>query len=227
MSWIDRLKGPQGQMSEAFITIMFLTLSGGMQDAYTYCIRGEVFANAQTGNIVLMSHYLFQGDWKNAVLYFISLAAFASGICVAEYMRQRCQNHFGMHWRQLVVLWEMALLFSVGFIPHSVDFMANAIVSFACAMQVQAFRKVSGNAYASTMCIGNLRSCMGALCEYHFTGNPAMLKKSMQYLLMISIFAIGAGAGALLTLRFGEKAIWACCVLLMVSFSIMFIKGEE
>ena len=44
-----------GQMSEAFSTMVFLTLSGGLQDAYTYCIRGQVFANAQTGNIVLMS----------------------------------------------------------------------------------------------------------------------------------------------------------------------------
>lgn len=28
-----------GQMSEAFSTMVFLTLSGGLQDAYTYCIR--------------------------------------------------------------------------------------------------------------------------------------------------------------------------------------------
>ena len=34
-----------GQMSENFITAGFLTLSGGFQDAYTYCLRGEVFAN--------------------------------------------------------------------------------------------------------------------------------------------------------------------------------------
>ena len=38
-----------GQMSEAFSTMVFLTLSGGLQDAYTYCVRGQVFANAQTG----------------------------------------------------------------------------------------------------------------------------------------------------------------------------------
>ena len=51
-----------GQMSEAFSTMVFLTLSGGLQDAYTYCVRGGVFANAQTGNIVLMSQRAFAGD---------------------------------------------------------------------------------------------------------------------------------------------------------------------
>ena len=47
-------KKRRGQMSEAFCTAMFLSLSGGLQDVYTYLFRGKVFANAQTGNIVLM-----------------------------------------------------------------------------------------------------------------------------------------------------------------------------
>lgn len=33
------------QMSEAVSTGVFLTLSGGFQDAYTYFCRGKVFAN--------------------------------------------------------------------------------------------------------------------------------------------------------------------------------------
>ena len=35
-----------GQMSESFLTAVFLSLSGGLQDAYTYLFRGKVFANA-------------------------------------------------------------------------------------------------------------------------------------------------------------------------------------
>ena len=51
------------QMSEAFVTSVFLALSGGFQDAYTYFTRQEVFSNAQTGNIVLMSTHLMMGEW--------------------------------------------------------------------------------------------------------------------------------------------------------------------
>mgnify|MGYP003201371323 CR=1 FL=1 len=36
-----------GQMSESFLTAVFLSLSGGLQDAYTYLFRGKVFANAR------------------------------------------------------------------------------------------------------------------------------------------------------------------------------------
>ena len=45
------------QMSEAFLNSAFLALSGGFQDAYTYNARNEVFCNAQTGNVVLMSQH--------------------------------------------------------------------------------------------------------------------------------------------------------------------------
>ena len=44
------------------------------------------------------------------------------------------------------------------FYPEQLNWLANGLTSFACAMQVQSFRTVRGSAYASTMCIGNLRS---------------------------------------------------------------------
>lgn len=77
-----------------------------------------------------------------------------------------------LHWRQLVVLGEVLLLFAVGFLPQSQNLLANAIVSFSCAMQVQAFRKVDGYAFASTMCIGDLRSGVEAFCIWRKTHEP-------------------------------------------------------
>ena len=52
-------RAARGQMSDSLLTASFIILSGGLQDAYTYLCRGKVFANAQTGNIVLLSAYLF------------------------------------------------------------------------------------------------------------------------------------------------------------------------
>ena len=42
------------QMSETLFLGALLTVTGGFLDAYTYLCRGKVFANAQTGNIVLL-----------------------------------------------------------------------------------------------------------------------------------------------------------------------------
>ena len=132
-----------------------------------------------------------------------------------------------LHWRQLVVLGEVLLLFVVGFLPQSQNLLANAIVSFSCAMQVQAFRKVHGYPFASTMCIGNMRSGMESLVVYFHLQDKKVLHKALHYFGVILLFAIGAGVGAHCVSVFGNKTIWFSCALLLVSLCFMFIQDEE
>ena len=37
----------RGQMSESFLTAVFLSLSGGLQDAYTYLFRDRAYHSAR------------------------------------------------------------------------------------------------------------------------------------------------------------------------------------
>ena len=199
--------------AERLFPVALLTLSGGLQDAYTYLRRGKVFANAQTGNIVLLGQSLFDGDWGRAARYLLPVLAFALGVAAAEAIRARRPR-----WQRRVLLWEILLLFLVGFIPHSLDQLANALVSFSCAMQVQAFRKVEGFVFASTMCIGNLRSGMESLCAFLRTGDRQERRKARLYFFVIFLFALGAEAGSLAVELLDLPAIWLSCVLLAVGF---------
>ena len=216
----------RGQMSESFLTAVFLSLSGGLQDAYTYLFRGKVFANAQTGNIVLLSANIMDGNWERVLHYLVPLCAFALGVLTAEKMRERFKGMQTLHWRQLVVLGEVVLLFIVGFLPQEQNLLANALVSFACAMQVQAFRKVDGYAFASTMCIGDLRSGVEALCIWRKTHEPQAKDRMLRYFGIILLFAIGAGAGSKSAAVLSGRAIWISCGLLLVSFALMFIRED-
>lgn len=217
----------RGQMSESMLTASFVILSGGLQDAYTYLCRGKVFANGQTGNIVLFSAYLFDGAWDQCLRYLVPVLSFMTGIFAAECIHRRFKAMEKVHWRQLILLAEIAVLFAVGFLPQTLNTVANALVSFSCAMQLQTFRKVRGHAYASTMCIGNMRSGTEALCVYFHTHDREVLKKALTYFGVIGIFAVGAGLGSVLTARFAEKGIWVSCLLLAVSFLMMFVREEE
>ena len=189
--------------------MILLTISGGLQDAYSYFVRGEVFSNAQTGNIVLMSTYVAKGNWHRALHYLIPVLAFAMGIFIAERLHARFKD--------------------VGFIPlgGSYDFVANALSSCACAMQVQSFRKVNSYPYASTMCIGNMRSAMESISAYMRIGDKSLLRKSLQYFLTIFVFACGAGIGGAYSLYIGNEFIWISCALLLICFVLMFIKSEN
>ena len=215
-----------GQMSDSFLTAAFLSVSGGLQDAYTYIFRGKVFANAQTGNIVLLSQSIAEKNWHLALHYLVPLVFFALGIAVSEFVHIKYRKIQKFHWRQLVVLNEIILLFVVGFLPLELNLLANAIVSFSCAMQVQAFRKVNGYAFASTMCIGNLRSCVESLCAYGRTRDKHILQKAFSYLGIIILFAVGAALGGHFIPVIAARTIWISCGLLIVSFLFMFIREE-
>ena len=221
------LQKHHGQMSDSMLTAFFIILSGGLQDAYTYCCRGKVFANAQTGNIVLLSTHLFEGDWGQALRYLVPVLAFLLGIYIAECVHRHFKRMEKVHWRQLIILAEIVLLAAVGFLPETLNTTANAVVSSVCAMQVQTFRKVRGHAYASTMCIGNMRSGTEALCAYFHTRDKEILHKALTYFGVVLLFALGAGIGSIATLHWGAGTIWLSCGLLAISFLIMFVHDEE
>ena len=211
-----------GQMSESFLTAVFLSLSGGLQDAYTYLFRGKVFANAQTGNIVLLSANIMDGRWDKVLHYLVPLCAFALGVLAAEKMREHFQAMQRLHWRQLVVLGEVLLLFAVGFLPQSQNLLANAIVSFSCAMQVEAFRKMHGMAFATTMCTGNLRSGTELLAVGTLENNGEQRKYGLWYYWIDLVFVAGAAASALLCQVLAERAVWVCAAALLSA--ILFIR---
>ena len=214
------------QTSETFLLSSILALSGGFQDAYTYNVRNGVFSNAQTGNVVLMSQHLMQGEWMRALHYLFPVLAFAFGVLVAERIGHTYKNARKIHWRQIVVLIEILILLAVGFMPQKFNMAATMLVSFACAMQVQTFRKVNGYGYASTMCIGNLRSGTESLSVYIREHQKGALRKAMHYYGIILIFAVGAGAGGICSKQIGEPAIWISCVLLLAGCLLM-IKEER
>ena len=217
-------KLPDIQMSEAFINCVFLAMSGGLQDAYTYFTRNEVFSNAQTGNVVLMSTHFMMGEWYQGLKYLLPFLAFGLGVFVTERIQGKYKNATRLHWRQAILLIEIIILIAVGFMPHSMDMFATIIVSFSCAMQVQAFRKVNGYSYASTMCIGNLRSGTAAISGYFREKKPKQLEQAMYYFGIIFMFAVGAGIGGNLSIHFGIRMIWVSCGFLTVSFLLMFVE---
>lgn len=222
------MKKRKGQMSESFLLGAMLAVVGGFLDAYTYLLRGGVFANAQTGNMVLLGISAVEGHFLKGAVLPGSHWGFRTG---SSWRRRpsgtRFQSHPRIHWRQIVVAAEFFLLLGAAFVPRGdFDVAVNVAVSFMCAMQVESFRKVNGNAFASTMCTGNLRSATERLWRYHLTKDRSERNRGVQYLLIILFFIVGAAMGAWLSGIWGVRAILFCCVLLAGVFGVMFIKED-
>ena len=216
------------QVSDTIRLGILLALSGGLMDAYSYIYRGEVFANAQTGNILLLGVNLSQGRWREAVEYLVPVMAFATGILIAFLIRQHFRERAGkLHWRQLGVLGELIILALVAFLPHRVDLLANSMISLACGFQVEAFRKIHGNSIATTMCIGNLRGGLHAAAEFAVSKKRADRNRAITYFTVILSFAMGAVLGNLAVHRWQNWAIWGSSLLLLVCFGLMFFREKE
>lgn len=213
------------QISESLWLGFVLALSGGFMDAYSYMCRGHVFANAQTGNILLFGVNLSTGDFQTALRYLFPVVAFSFGIAIADIVKHRFKNLEKLHWRQITILLEAIILLPIGFMPQSYNLLANSLTSFVCGIQVESFRKINGNGVSTTMCIGNLRAATQALCDYRYQKDKASVKRGILLYGVIGIFALGAVVGNICVSLWGEKAIIVSSVLLFIGFAMMFING--
>lgn len=220
----------QKQMSESLLLGIILAVAGGYLDSYTYISRGGVFANAQTGNIVLLGVNLARGDFSKVLHYLIPVAAFAIGIIICEAVKSTLKDNTHIHWRQLIILLEIVFLFTAAFIPTGkTDIVVNTMISFVCSLQAGSFRVINGNAMATTMCTGNLRSGTQQLFIGLHDHSLTNIKKSLNYYSIILFFIAGAAAGTLITNRLGGKSVFICAALLIIPFIMMFkqTKREE
>lgn len=77
------------QTSESVFIGLTLAVSGGIMDVYSYLWRGKVFANAQTGNVLLFAINLANGNFYSAARYLLPIVAFVAGSFAIPFMRQK------------------------------------------------------------------------------------------------------------------------------------------
>ena len=120
---------------ESLIVGIMLALSGGFLDTYTYTLRGGVFANAQTGNLVLMAVKLADADFLSALYYFIPVIAFFLGVLLTEVIKRRFTEREWIQWQHMALLLEFLLLLIIGFVPLWVpNAVVNVTISFICSV---------------------------------------------------------------------------------------------
>ena len=214
------------QMSESILAGIWLAMAGGFMDAYSYLCRDEVFANAQTGNMLLFGVSVTQGKLDKAFQYICPVIAFTLGILLSELVHHKWEEKNKFHWRQIAVLLEAIILAVVCFVPRGSSLLANTLTSLACGIQVESFRSIHGNAIATTMCIGNLRSGTQNLFDYWIKKEQSNLYKSVLYFGIILCFVIGAVWGSKMIEIMHEKAIIVCSLLLFFVFVLMFAQEE-
>lgn len=213
------------KLSETLIVGILLTIVGGFLDAYTYLFRGKVFANGQTGNLVLLGIFFSQQDFRRASYYLLPIAAFLLGVFLAEGIHLRIGNDNVIKWRHIILLLEILILIASIFVPSGeLDYLVNISISFVCALQTQAFRSLHGLSYISVMCTGNMRSGVHEIFHYIQTHNRSHLFNSLRYFAIIFSFIIGAVLGTFFTDAMQNRSLLIPIFLLSAVLLLLFFK---
>jgi len=215
------------QISESIKVGIFLALSGGFMDAYSYINRGKVFANAETGNIILMTLKICEGKFLESVNYLIPITSFAIGVAISEIIKRRKEKINMIHWRQIPLLLEIVAFIVVAFLPQDMNKIANSIISMISGIQFATFPKIRGTAMATTMCTGNLKTGTQNMYRGIKTGDKSAIEKGLYYYVCILVFILGTTVGYFAVKLMAEKAIFLAALAMINIFIMMFKEFED
>ena len=198
-----------------------LIAAGGYLGAYTYTMRGGVFCNAQTANVVLLSMALGNGQWSRALYFLIPISAYMLGAVISELMPNRVKRLNFLRWDTLLVGLEMLVTFLLGFIPDSWPYqICQVSINFICSMQYNTFRQAEHIPMATTFCTNHIRQVGVFLSKWlRRPEEKSHRHRFLVHLLMLGAFTAGGMVSAIVCRYLGGRAIWGASLLLLVVFA--------
>lgn len=197
---------------------ILLAIVGGFLDAYTFISRDGVFANAQTGNIVLFAVRAANREWGLSLLYIPPIFAFVLGVLISEIVKIPHLRQLLYSYRRSILILECILLIIVGFLPSSVpNIIVTVCIAFVSSLQISTFNKLDKWAYNSTIATGNLRTATQAAYYAYVENNQEAKRKFKEFLLIILSFLFGALTGTFSTTYIGDKSIWIPSGILLIA----------
>ena len=201
-----------------------LTAVAGFFGAFTYLLRGNVFCNAQTGNVVLMGMALGSGQWRHALYYLIPISAYIGGAFLSEILPTPVKRHLPMRWETMLIAIEIAAVLFLGLLPESAPVQISQVtINFIASMQYTTFRQSEGVSMATTFATNHIRQIgVGLAHELRRlrTGNTAHRKKLLTHFEILLFFFAGTVVGTVACNTISGSAI----LLTLIPLGIIFAR---
>ena len=202
-----------------YYTLIFIA---GIYGSYTYLLKGEVFCNAQTGNVVLMGMALGSGKWGEGLYYLIPITAYISGSMLSELLPNPIKHRLPVRWDTILIAIEMLIVAMLGFVPDSAPVQISQVaINFIASMQYNTFRQAEGIPVATTFATNHVRQIgIGIAKEIKHRHDPEKphRKKLAKHFHMLLFFLSGAILGTIAGNLVTGRAIWIALVPLAVIF---------
>lgn len=193
-----------------------LALAGGFLDGFTYTGHGHVFANAMTGNVVLLGINCFSGSVETGLRHLPPILMFLLGVTVAKMLEMPAMARLLRHPHLAALMIQIAVLSALAVLPaRTPDVWFTTTIAFVASVQVESFRRVNGRSFNSTYTTGNLRTFAESCFAWVFAGGGSEARSTAWDFGVICLsFLAGAAVGGVGTMRLGNRALWIDSVLL-------------
>ena len=210
---------PRQDYLECEKTWVFAVLMGigGFLGAFTYVLRGGVFCNAQTGNLVLLAMALGEGNWSRALYLLLPITAYFLGAVVSEAIAGPIKKFHLIRWDTLFIILEMIAILVLGLLPETAPYQITQItVNFICSMQYNTFRQAQGIPMATTFCTNHLRQLAIWCTKYVKHRTQPEKVRFLSHLLMLAVFVVGGFVSIILCHLLRGKAIFFALIPLAI-----------
>ena len=175
-------------------TFILLMLSGGFMGAYSYYLKGGVFANAETANLLIFAMHISQGSFTegsftDAAKVLVPISTFFIGTFFSEMFKDKLKHR----WPSLLIFSEIILLAFLALLPENAPFtIFHVMIALISSMQYNTFREARGVQMSTLFCTAHLRG--GGSCLYNAVSKKdrTAYKKAFYHIGMILTFIAGA-----------------------------------
>ncbi|MBQ9887595.1 MAG: DUF1275 domain-containing protein [Lachnospiraceae bacterium] len=206
------------ECEKPWVYLTLVTVAGWF-GAYTFILRGGVFCNAQTANVVLFAIALGEKNWARAGYLLVPIGAYFLGSFVSEYLGKTVKRLHIFRWDTYLIAIEAAAVIILGLLPKEApDQICQITLNFICSMQFNTFRQVKGVPAATTFVTNHIRQVGSNLAKYVRHRDMNAKKKVYIHGGMITFFMVGAVISAVCCHLFGYKSIWGSAAILIAVF---------
>ena len=207
------------QRACAIAASALVTVGGGAIDAWVYLAHGHVFANAQTGNIVLMMVSFARDDVREAASHLPSLVAFIAGLLLSR-LSGSALKRAKLNSRDIRLGVECVLLVALAFVADTMpDSAVTACVGFIAGVQITSLSHIGTWSFNTGMTTGNLRGAVSALGKA-LAGTKGEWPHALAISVLCIAFAAGALAGAWLTPRLRGMTLLPVAALVAAAIAV-------
>lgn len=195
---------------------------GGFFGGYSIFNFCDLFANAQTANLIHLIENVIGADFSALLYGVISLITYMTGnvFCVLY-------KRYGKHQlRRVSLLISLAAVFAVGIIVQFARFNYAVLpILFAMPIQWNAFNDDAGYASSTIFSTNNLRQATMSLVNYIIDKDKKQLSKTKFFWKTLLFYHIGVAYACVLSLFFGVQSIWFGFLPIAVAF--VFVRSNK